>query len=322
MNNWNRSYNYTFTYDTKDLIAGKNKIFASAFYDIGGQEYIKYDTLSFNSTFNEILDNFSVVPESKELQLDERYIPVYDIQYSGFLTNNIDLTKLNISISNPSCLNYNTQTGQFKGLQKGEAVVIFTYDGIFKDTMYVAVGGGGVPYTQQISTSNVPVTGDGTICTGATIAVPFTTSGGVFDVGNQYIVQLSDASGENFVSLETTGITSPLSARIPNGLSNADTYKIRVVSTSPPVIGTVAVLPLKIRNQDSIPIVSVKTGNWNDADTWSCGRIPTIQDNVVIKTTHNVYLNTTQSGYCKFITTELNAILSIPKGAKIYMNTN
>jgi hypothetical protein len=234
--------------------------------------YFRNDTLMlirdttqviFNTT--QTVSKFSITPHLKICSIGEVYKPTYNLFFGNFISDNVDLAKLNISISNTSCLSYNTQTGQFKGLQKGETVVIFTYDGIFKDTMYIAVGGGGVPYTQQISTSNVPVTGDGTICTGATISVPFTTTGGVFDVGNQYIVQLSDASGENFVSLETIGIASPLSARIPNGLSDADTYKIRVVSTSPPVIGTVAVQPLKIRNQDSIPIVSIKTGNWNDA---------------------------------------------------------
>lgn len=67
---------------------------------------------------------------------------------------------------------------------------------------------------------------------------------------------------------------------------------------------------------------TVKSGNWNDATVWSCGRIPTSQDNVTIKATHNVYLNPNQSGYCKNIATELNSVLNIPQSAKMYLNTN
>lgn len=293
---------HSFSIPINDIGMNKEMILAKAQYIRGDSTICVFDTLLVNISNLEAITKFSVYPKVKWVTNDEKFASNYNIQYNSFISNIPDFSKLNISISNTSYLSYNTQTGQFKGLQKGEAVVIFTYDGIFKDTMYVAVGGGGVPYTQQISTSNVLVTGDGTICTGTTISVPFTTTGGVFDEGNQYIVQLSDASGENFVSLETIGITSPLSARIPNGLSDADTYKIRVVSTSPPVIGTVAVQPLKIRNQDSVPIVSVKTGNWNDADTWSCGRVPTITSDIIISGGHTVTIPNGQTGFVNNLT--------------------
>lgn len=298
--NWksDSSKNSTSTFIMPNSLSNrKTLIIATAQYSKNDTTFMYFDSLSISIRTSEALTKFSVNPQSKNVAIETVFLPDYLLAYNTFASRTIDLTKLNISILNTSCLSYNTQTGQFKGLQKGEAVVIFTYDSIFKDTMYVAVGGGGVPYMQQISTSNVPVTGDGTICTGATISVPFATTGGVFDVGNQYIVQLSDASGENFVSLETSGITSPLSARIPNGLSNADTYKIRVVSTSPPVIGTVAVQPIKIRNQDIVPIVSVKTGNWNDANTWSCGRIPIITNNITIAGGHTVAIPNGQTGF-------------------------
>jgi hypothetical protein len=85
-------------------------------------------------------------------------------------------------------------------------------------------------------------------------------------------------------------------------LSDADTYKIRVVSTSPPVIGTVAVQPLKIRNQDSISIVSIKTGNWNDADTWSCGRVPIITNNITIAGGHTITIPNGQTGFANNLT--------------------
>ena len=53
---------------------------------------------------------------------------------------------------------------------------------------------------------------------------------------------------------------------------------------------------------------SIKSGRWNDASTWSCGRIPTSSDNVVITATHTVNVptgnhqvkNITQNGFLNF----------------------
>lgn len=315
--------NYEYQYDVSKLASfQKTKLLAVGYYYINNEYYLKLDSVSISVTNPQPVSGFEANPMSKDLGLDVAFAPLYVLRYNDGLSTDLDKTKLAISISNPACLSYNTQTGQFKGTQKGEAVVIFTYDGIFKDTMYVAVGGGGLPYSQQIQTSNIPVTGDGTICTGATISVPFTTTGGVFDAGNQYIVQLSDASGENFVSLATTGTASPLLARIPNGLSNADTYKVRVVSTSPPVIGTAAAQTLKIRNQDATPIVSVQSGNWNDPATWSCKRIPSASDNVTIKAGHRVNLSVGAVGQCRNLTTERTAIFDCPTGAVFLASPN
>lgn len=281
---------HLFSISSEKSVSRRELILAKASYVKGDSTICYFDTLIVNIKNDERLLEFNVSPEVKSITFEEKFGPYYQLRYPTFIARIPDLAKLNVSISNPSCLTYDTQTGQFKGTQKGEAVVIFTYDGIFKDTMYVAVGGGGVPYPQQIQTANVPVTGEGTVCTGATISVPFTTSGGAFDEGNQFIVQLSDASGENFTSLETTGTTSPLMATIPNGLPDADTYKIRVVSLSPPVLGTAAAQMLKIRNHDAEPIVSVQSGNWNDATSWSCGRIPSVFDSITVLSPHIITL--------------------------------
>ncbi|MPR34332.1 hypothetical protein GBK04_13440 [Cytophagaceae bacterium SJW1-29] len=239
---------HLFSISSEKGISHQELILAKASYVKGDTTICYFDTLIVNIKNDERLLTFSVSPEVKSIANEVNFRPNYQLQYPTFITQILDPVKLNVSISNPACLTYNAQTGQFKGIQKGEAVVIFTYDGTFKDTMYVAVGGGGEPYPQQIQTANVPVIGNGTVCTGATILVPFTTSGGAFDEGNQFIVQLSDATGENFTSLETTGTSSPLSAKIPNGLADADTYKVRVVSLSPPVLGSVAAQTLKIRS--------------------------------------------------------------------------
>jgi Ig-like domain CHU_C associated len=173
-----------------------------------------------------------------------------------------------VSTSNSSVANYNSQTGNINTINKGEAVIIFTYDGIFKDTMYVAVGGGGLPYPQQITTANLPVFGNASICPGSTISVPFTTSGGTFDDGNQFIVQISDTNGENFISLETTGTTSPLTAKIPNGLSNTGTSKVRVVSQYPHVLGSqVEFTNASLAISPNPPNVADVSTNWSQTAT-------------------------------------------------------
>lgn len=313
---------FKYGFGINETFNSKETIFVTATFFRNDTAYYIQDTLSVKVAHNGVVNGFAVFPESKSAPVGNTIEPTYEFRYPSYLSYDLDKSKMAVSVSNSSAVSYNSQTGNLNTLNKGEAVVIFTYDGIFKDTMYVAVGGGGLPYSQQIQTSNVPVTGDGTICTGATISVPFTTTGGVFDAGNQYIVQLSDASGENFVSLTTTGTASPLLARIPNGLSNADTYKIRVVSTSPPVIGTAAVQTLKIRNQDATPIVSVQTGNWNDPATWSCKRIPSASDNVTIKAGHRVNLSVGAVGQCRNLTTEPTAIFDCPTGAVFLANPN
>jgi hypothetical protein len=53
---------------------------------------------------------------------------------------------------------------------------------------------------------------------------------------------------------------------------------------------------------------SIKSGSWNDTSTWSCGRVPTSSDNVVITATHTVNVptgnhqvkNITQNGFLNF----------------------
>lgn len=51
-----------------------------------------------------------------------------------------------------------------------------------------------------------------------------------------------------------------------------------------------------------IPIQSLATGTWNNANTWSCGRIPTILDDVTIQTGHLITLPTTSTGNFRDLT--------------------
>jgi|GEM_PF-918016 len=74
-----------------------------------------------------------------------------------------------------------------------------------------------------------------TVCAGQTISVSFTTSN---LSSSSYVVQLSDASGNNFVDIPTTGTSSPLVATIPVGTASGTGYKVRVNSLSPSILGS------------------------------------------------------------------------------------
>jgi hypothetical protein len=78
-------------------------------------------------------------------------------------------------------------------------------------------------------------------CAGASVNVPFTISG-VFNAGNVFTAQLSDASG-SFASPVTLGTLTQttagtISGTIPAGTTGGSGYRIRVVSSSPAITGS------------------------------------------------------------------------------------
>ncbi|AYQ35369.1 GEVED domain-containing protein [Runella sp. SP2] len=74
-----------------------------------------------------------------------------------------------------------------------------------------------------------------TVCAGQSVSVSFTTSN---LTSTSYVVQLSDAAGNNFVDIPTTGTSSPLTATIPAGTLSGTGYRVRVNSVSPSVTGS------------------------------------------------------------------------------------
>ncbi|TDB58665.1 hypothetical protein [Arundinibacter roseus] len=75
-----------------------------------------------------------------------------------------------------------------------------------------------------------------TVCPGVATSVGFTSTT-AFAAGNIFTVQLSDASGSNFVNIPTTGTTSPLTATIPANTPAGSGYRVRVVASNPATIG-------------------------------------------------------------------------------------
>lgn len=60
---------------------------------------------------------------------------------------------------------------------------------------------------------------------------------------------------------------------------------------------------------------TIQSGNWDSPETWSCGRVPTDADNVIIKNSHSVTIPSTYIGFSNTIYTEKGAILTIQNNA-------
>ena len=79
------------------------------------------------------------------------------------------------------------------------------------------------------------------VCAGAAVNVSFTTSG-IYNTGNVFTAQLSDADGSfaspvNIGSIVATG-SNNINSVIPIGTTGGTQYRIRVISNNPSSIGT------------------------------------------------------------------------------------
>ena len=96
----------------------------------------------------------------------------------------------------------------------------------------------GQPMTDTTQVSAI-TTGDISflsVCPGSTIRVPFTAQG-PFNADNLFVVQLLDPSGK-FVVISENAKGGPIQAIIPASKSGGHLYRIRVVSTSPAIMGS------------------------------------------------------------------------------------
>ncbi len=91
------------------------------------------------------------------------------------------------------------------------------------------------------SVNNPPFSLDS--CTAIATGTVSFTSNGTFNAGNNYIAQLSDASGSfatavNIGTLTSSANTGVISFTIPAGTSSGNNYIIRVISDNPSVVGS------------------------------------------------------------------------------------
>ena len=158
-------------------------------------------------------------------------------------------------------------------------------------------------------------------CKNTSFSIPFTATG-VYTSGNVFTAQLSNATG-SFTSPTTLGTLTGTSsgtiiATIPNIVALGTGYKIRIISSLPAITNS----PQKVIDVSTICQcllnISLATGNWGTAGTWSCGHIPLATEPVQIAPTHTVTLNA--NGTAKSL--DLRGILQPQTGFSLQIQGN
>jgi photosystem II stability/assembly factor-like uncharacterized protein len=126
--------------------------------------------------------------------------------------------------------------------------------------LYAATFGRGIWRADIITGSITTSAVENLVCTGGQIAVPYTITNGML-AGNVFTAQLSDAQG-NFssaVNIGTlTGTTAgTITATIPANTPAGSGYKIRVISSNPPLTGAVSPTSVSVQVKPDAEISGV-----------------------------------------------------------------
>lgn len=107
---------------------------------------------------------------------------------------------------------------------------------------------------QTITTSALSVT---QLCVPSTVTVPFTKTG-TFDASNIFTVELSGPTGTFDAPrvLATSGTVTPLTATLPADVANGSGYRVRVVASSPKVVGATGPTVLTLQQVPVAPTVA------------------------------------------------------------------
>jgi hypothetical protein len=97
------------------------------------------------------------------------------------------------------------------------------------------------------------------LCAGETVNIPYILND-VVNAGNVFTAQLSDAAGSfsspTNIGTITETASGTISATIPGGTISGNNYRIRVVSSDPPMLGSQSPNPIVIIANPSVPIIS------------------------------------------------------------------
>ena len=121
-------------------------------------------------------------------------------------------------------------------------------------------------------------------CMGSSFVIDYTSANVIFNSGNVFSAQLSDAFGSfttpvQIGTLASTAIMGSISVTIPPNTIPGSNYRIRVFSNDPVVTGNPS---------SSIAISSANTWTgsvssaWENAANWSCGVVPNENTDVII----------------------------------------
>lgn len=112
------------------------------------------------------------------------------------------------------------------------------------------------------SATNTIVTGNpsaNAYCAGVGLSLNFTTTG-TYNAGNQFVLQMSDATGNNFTNLTSTVSGGSISGILPSTLLAGSGYKVRVVANNPVTTGSASVAftvnpkPNALANGNTTPV--------------------------------------------------------------------
>ncbi|MBP7496481.1 MAG: hypothetical protein KA792_02295 [Bacteroidales bacterium] len=198
------------------------------------------------------------------------------------------------------------------------------YDGIRIYEVYSA--------TAAISTETIS---GSTFCLEGSLSVPFTVTG-VFNPGNTFTAQLSDAAG-SFTSPTDIGSLAgttdgTISATIPLGTPVGSGYRIRVIADNPATIGTDNGSNLTVTAGSVYKYRSAGSGNWSNPSIWeynTCGSayFPAItapdysnNDGIIIQNGHIVTVDVDVTADQLTIDNTANSTLIINNGVILTIN--
>ena len=153
--------------------------------------------------------------------------------------------------------------------------VIFTRSVVSGSTIISSPFGNGSISTSLSLTST---------CIGSSFVIDYSSVNAIFNTGNVFSAQLSDALGSftspvEIGSIVSTAVMGSISVTIPSDAVPGADYKIRVVSNDPVITGSSS-------STFSINSVNTWTGAvssaWEDPANWGCGTVPNANTDVVI----------------------------------------
>ena len=264
------------------------------------------DRLRINTNSSEALSSLKVNPDLIEVLKGQEFQQGVLLTYPSYdLTIPIN-SNFTISISDTNIIKFDYAKNIFIAKENGSVNITLTYKS--QVTNFVIIVSEPL---KKIS----PFTTYGNTCLGKSIKVSWTKTG-IFSPNSTYYLELSNANGDftspiiltSGVNINEAVISLPLS--IPSG----NNYQIRIRTNLENYISSESI---KLKIYNASPLESTKTGYWVDPSTWSCGEVPSILDNVIIKNLHKVELLPNQSGRTKSLVTEHETILNLGLGSTI-----
>ncbi|MBD2705246.1 beta-propeller fold lactonase family protein [Spirosoma sp. BT702] len=137
----------------------------------------------------------------------------------------------------------------------------------------------------------------------------------------------TDAETPNNLTLSVVGLPAGLSFVSPNLITGvasatASSFSSVTVTATDPVGGSIStLLPLSVMGAGGcVSMYSVQAGSWNDASTWSCGRVPLITD--VVTLNHAVSLPASYQGQALRVIYSASGRLLFGPGSRLRVGGN